>query len=138
MNKWIYSSISLNFSVFLSLLSIAFFLKPSIEIIFQGGSIAADFIGFEYLPMSFIFCLSLGCLYILEAILYLCLKKYAFSFPYARIKYKFLYYLLFYIGILWGGGFILFITADKCINLYDTLLYSFRHLIINLKLFFSF
>lgn len=138
MNKWIYSSISLNFCAFLSLLSMAFFLKPSLEIISQGSSTAADFIGFQYLPISFIFSSTLGCLYILEVILYLCLKKYAFSFPYTKIKYKFFYFLLFYIGILWGGGLILFITLDKCINIYDILLSYFKHFIINLKLFFNF
>ncbi len=95
MNKWIYSSISLNL---VSLLSIVNFLLLKF---YPFDSQIGDIIGFIYFFANFIlfvFCI-IG--YIIEYILYKLQKNIAFQFPYNKIKYfKYLYYPIFLYGLL--------------------------------------
>ena len=109
MNKWIYSSISLNLFallgiIYTTILQIIIMLDPE-----EYG----DILGYYWFcsgPICFCIML-LG--YITEIIIYKKSPNKAFLFPYIKIKYKFLkiiYYLFFYYGLLYGAGFIVFIS----------------------------
>ena len=101
MHKWIYSSVSLNLYALISFISIIWTWQPFWEVMTDDGTGRGGIVGFVFLPISFICtCILIG-LYILEIIIYLFCKKYAFCFPYNQIKYKFIYYIFFYLGILW-------------------------------------
>ena len=109
MNKWIYSSISLNLFAFLGFISLLIFIKPILEIISIGGSTLTDIIGFGYLPYSLIFFCLLCFFYLIEFIAYLLLKRYTFIFPYPQKNFKYVYYFIFYIGLIWGNGIVIFL-----------------------------
>ncbi len=101
MNKWIYSSISLNLFAFLSFLSIIWTWEPFWSVMLDEGTGRGGIIGFVFLPISFICACTLIGLYLIEILVFFLCKKYAFSFPYKQIRYKIMYYFCFYIGIFW-------------------------------------
>ena len=120
MNKWIYSSVTLNFFSLVSLVILFIYLKPIIRILSIGGSAAGDCIGLGYFPLSIAFTIVLCICYIVEIILYILIKKYSFLFPYNKIKFKFLYYILFYTGLFFGCGIVIFMLVYLCKDFYDT------------------
>ena len=47
-----------------------------------------------------------------EIIIYKFLKKYAFSFPYEKIKQKNMYYISFYLGFIWGNWVMIYLIFE--------------------------
>jgi len=107
MIKWLYCSVTLNCFAYVSFISLAFFLKPTIKYLLQGGTAAADYIGFCIAPKSLLFSICVLICYLIELVFYLLFKKFSFSFPYKKIQNKMLHYIVFYIGLVWGNAFLI-------------------------------
>ena len=107
MNKWIYSSVTLNIFSLFCLVYFLFFLKSTAKILIFDGNSALDFLGFGYFPQCFkVSCILLLC-YVFELIIHFLFKKISFSFPIHKIQNKKLYYIFFYCGFLIGTGFLI-------------------------------
>ena len=98
--KNFYGSYALNVLFLLSPMSILVYIEPWVEFFktFQTGTPEYLYF-FFFLPISLLFICLIILGYIIE---YLCNKaciSWAFNFPYEKITFKPVYYLLFYLGL---------------------------------------
>ena len=108
MNKWIYSSVTLNICALLGLIHTITF-----QIITTSNPQAyGEVMGFYWFCANII-CLVIllaGCL--LEYFLYKKNPDNAFKFPYNKLQSKLLkiiYYIILYNGLVWGAGFLIIV-----------------------------
>ena len=110
MNKWIYSSVTLNF---ISLIGIIHTILFRI-IMLLNPEAYGDPMGFYWIYANIICLIVLLLGYTVEIAIYRIKPNIVFCFPYIKIKsnfIKFFYFLIFYTGLLLGAGIlILFIS----------------------------
>ncbi len=109
MNKWIYSSVSLNLFAFWGL----FYTLVFLAVMHTDPQEYGDVIGFLWVKMNIICLFLLFCGYLLEVLIYRFCSQRSFSFPYKKIKsllLRIIYYILFYIGLFIGCGFLVLCT----------------------------
>ena len=106
MNKWIYSSVTLNLISLIGIIhTILFRIIMSLNPKAYG-----DPMGFYWIYANIICLIVLFVGYIIEIIIYRIKPNIVFCFPYIKIKsnlVKFFYFSIFYTGLLLGAGILI-------------------------------
>lgn len=93
-----------------ALICFSFYGKELINMFVSPSGGDADIIGFIYIPASLIFLGWIVAGMLLEHAFYKSKQQYfAFNFPYKKIPLKIIYYPLFYLGLLYGSFWGLYI-----------------------------
>ncbi len=111
MNKWIYSSISLNLYSVFCIVYFSFYTKTIFKFLFSWDISALCVLFIDYFIKCFNASTILIVCYILELILYKIFKKYAFSFSIDKMQKTKIYYFIFYFGIFIGTCFLIALVS---------------------------